>query len=147
MARIYTMTYSDKHIYAMFTAQHLLKNRLVKTFVDGGIKITPSHSTILFLLEKNDSQTMTDLSNVLHLDNSTVTGLVDRLEKMGFVLRTDHPLDRRKWRVSISKEGLGEIAKARVLINRINKEMESGFTSYEMDVFHKILSSFNAKFS
>jgi len=140
------MAYADKHIYVIFTAQHLLKNYLIKMFIDHGIKITPSHSTILFLLEIYNTQTMTDLGNILHLDNSTVTGLVDRLEKLGFVYRTDHPNDRRKWNVSISKEGLKEIAKAKVVINRINKKIETGLSKKEMEVFHKVLSSFNEKF-
>ncbi len=141
------MEFQDKHIYLIFTAQHLLKNYLITALKENGIRITPAHSTILFLLEKNGPQTMTDLSQGLHLDNSTITGLIDRLEKTGFVQRADHPHDRRKWRVSISKEGLDEIAKARTVIGRINKEIESGFSKEDLAVLHRILGSFTQKFT
>ncbi len=140
------MIYPDNNIYLVFTAQLLLKNYLIKTFIDQGIRITPSHSTILLFLEKNGPQTMTALSKILYVDNSTVTGLVDRLEKMNFVCRSDHPDDRRKWSVSISEEGRRENAKARTIINSINKEIESGFSENEIKAVNKVLSSFKNKF-
>jgi DNA-binding MarR family transcriptional regulator len=137
---------TEKNTYAIFTAQHLLKKRLIKNFIDQGIKITPSHSTILLQLEKNGPQTMTELSKILYVDNSTVTGLVDRLEKMKFVCRSDHPDDRRKWSISISGEGRRENERARAVISSINKEIESGFSENDMKVIHKVLSSFESKF-
>lgn len=140
------MVYPDNNIYLIFTAQLLLKNRLIKIFIDQGIKITPSHSTILLFLEKNGPQTMTALSKILYVDNSTVTGLVDRLEKMNFVYRNDHPDDRRKWSVSISEEGRRENAKARAVINSIDKDIESGFSEKEMEAVRNVLSSFKNKF-
>jgi DNA-binding MarR family transcriptional regulator len=140
------MKYDDKHIFTIFTAHHLLKNYLIKMLKDEGIRITPAHSTILFLLEKECPLTMTDLSNMLNLDNSTVTGLVDRLERSGFVYRSDYPDDRRKWGVSITKEGNDEIKKARLIIKRINSEIESGFSKDDMAALHRVLAGFNEKF-
>jgi DNA-binding MarR family transcriptional regulator len=147
MSRIVDMDFHDRHLYLIFTAQHLLKNYLIKTLKEEGIRITPAHTTILFLLEEDSPQTMTDLSQALHIDNSTVTGLIDRLEKSGFVRRTDHTSDRRKWSVSISSDGLGEIARARTVIRRINKEIESGFSKEDLAVLHRILGSYIEKFA
>jgi DNA-binding MarR family transcriptional regulator len=140
------MKFNDKHIYAIFTAHHLLKNYLIKTFKEEGIKITPAHSTILFLLEQSNPRTMTDLSQALNLDNSTVTGLIDRLERSGFVYRSDHPDDRRKWGVFITREGRDEIKRARLIINRINGKIEAGFSKDEMASLHRVLACFNEKF-
>jgi DNA-binding MarR family transcriptional regulator len=140
------MKNDDRHIYAIFTAQHLLKNYLIKMFKDEGVQITPSHSTILFILEQGGLQTMTDLSQALNLDNSTVTGLIDRLERSGFVHRREYPDDRRKWGVSITSEGREEIKKAGAVIKRINGMIESGFNRGEMDSLHRVLAAFNEKF-
>lgn len=142
-----SMDFTDKHIYAIFTAQHLLKNHLVKMLREKGVKITPAHATILFLLETTSPQTMSELSQVLHLDNSTVTGLIDRLEKSGFVARTAHPGDRRIWEISITPKGIKEIAKAREVINKVNKEIERGLTKDEIAALHTALGSFKDKFS
>ncbi len=138
---------NERHIYRILTAQHLLKNRLVQSFRENGVRITPSHSAILFMLEGGSPLTLSHLSDVLHLDNSTVTGLVDRLEGAGFVRRDADPDDRRKWRISITPNGVKEIEKARRVIKSVNERIEAGFTKVEMSTLHRILGSFEEKFS
>ncbi len=56
-----------------------------------------------------------ELGDLLVVDRSNVTGLLDRLEKAGWVRRTDHPDDRRVYRVSLTPEGRALWAKARPL--------------------------------
>jgi DNA-binding MarR family transcriptional regulator len=46
-----------------------------------------------------------ELSEVLVVDRSNVTGLLDRMEKAGWVLRADDPTDRRVYRVSLTAAG------------------------------------------
>jgi DNA-binding MarR family transcriptional regulator len=45
------------------------------------------------------------LGDVLVVDRSNVTGLVDRMEKAGWVRRADDPADRRVYRVSLTAAG------------------------------------------
>lgn len=46
-----------------------------------------------------------ELGDVLVVDRSNVTGLVDRMEKAGWVRRTDDPADRRVYRVTLTLAG------------------------------------------
>ena len=46
-----------------------------------------------------------ELSDVLVVDRSNITGLLDRMEKLGWVKRTDHPSDRRVYLVTLTAEG------------------------------------------
>lgn len=46
-----------------------------------------------------------ELSEVLVVDRSNVTGLLDRMEKAGWVKRTDDPDDRRVYRVVLTPAG------------------------------------------
>ncbi|MDN4164738.1 MarR family transcriptional regulator [Cytophagales bacterium LB-30] len=46
-----------------------------------------------------------DLSKQLHLNTSTVTGIIDRLEKKGLVARTPKPDDKRGILVVLTKAG------------------------------------------
>jgi DNA-binding MarR family transcriptional regulator len=46
-----------------------------------------------------------ELGDVLVVDRSNVTGLVDRMEKAGWVRRTDDPADRRVYRVTLTPAG------------------------------------------
>ena len=81
------MLKDDRLIYLVFTAQQKLRTYLKNAFSEAGVTITPAQSGILFLLKKKNGQTMSELTQVLSLDNSTLTGLVDRLERAGFVKR------------------------------------------------------------
>lgn len=46
-----------------------------------------------------------ELSDLLVVDRSNVTGLLDRMEKAGWVRRDDNPGDRRIYRVSLTVAG------------------------------------------
>lgn len=48
---------------------------------------------------------MADLSNTLGLEKSSLTGLVDRAEQRGYVVRHPDPTDRRAVRVSLTPTG------------------------------------------
>ena len=140
------MSKNDKLIYLISTAQHLLKIYLGNKFKQEGLKITPTHSTILFLLMKNGPMQMNDLSKELYIENSTVTGLIDRLEEKNFVTRTPVENDRRKWKISITQKGIYEIDKAKKIINNVNGKIGEGFTSEDIQSFQNILNSFFEKF-
>ncbi len=46
-----------------------------------------------------------ELGDLLVVDRSNVTGLVDRMEKAGWVRRSDDPSDRRVYRVMLTPSG------------------------------------------
>ncbi len=46
-----------------------------------------------------------ELSDVLVVDRSNITGLLDRMEQAGWVKRTDHPKDRRVYLVTLTERG------------------------------------------
>lgn len=46
-----------------------------------------------------------ELSERLVVDRSNVTGLLDRMERAGWVRRRDHPADRRAYRVVLTPSG------------------------------------------
>jgi DNA-binding MarR family transcriptional regulator len=140
------MPKNDRLIYLMSTAQHLLKNYMIVAFKRDGVKITPSHSTVLFSLLKNNSQSMNELGKTLHIENSTVTGLIDRLEKGEFVERTSDPTDRRKWNISITENGIREIKKASKTIKRINGIIKDGHPKEDIEAFKRVLNRFFDKF-
>jgi DNA-binding MarR family transcriptional regulator len=48
---------------------------------------------------------MAELSDRLHVEKSTLTGLVDRAERRGLVDRTSDPADRRALRVALTQTG------------------------------------------
>jgi len=96
---------------------------------------------------RNSPLSMNDLSKILHVENSTVTGLIDRLEKSNFVQRTPDFKDRRKWNVSITDNGIEEIERAGKIIKKINNKIEENNTKEDIEAFKRVLNSFFGKFN
>ena len=141
------MSDDDRFIYLVFTAQQRLRNYLKQALANGGTKITPAQAGILALLLEKNGRTMTELSHALSIDNSTITGLVDRLENAGFLQRQTKVEDRRISMIYITPKGDRETQKAIITLQQVNEEIKSGFSADEMETFKRILKSFFTKFN
>ncbi|MCX7791670.1 MAG: MarR family transcriptional regulator [Chloroflexaceae bacterium] len=67
--------------------------------------LSPSQFAVLLLLDGEAGWRLTDLSERLLVDKSTITRIVDRLESAGLVRREADPDDRRVQRVVLTGEG------------------------------------------
>ena len=71
---------------------------------------------LLGYLAKEDFLTMTDISKKMGHSTAAATGLVDRLEKLGYVQRLHAAEDRRKVMVQITRKGLELVTRLRDVI-------------------------------
>jgi DNA-binding MarR family transcriptional regulator len=74
-------------------------------------ELSPPSLIALRSLDPEDPLPMSELASCLHLDNSTVTGIVDRLEERGLVERRTAPHDRRVKMLVVTEEGTAVRAK------------------------------------
>lgn len=72
--------------------------------VGRGCDLTVSQAQLLCTLADR-SIGMAELSGLLGLERSSLTGLVDRAEQRGFVVRAADPTDRRAVRVTLTPVG------------------------------------------
>ncbi len=63
------------------------------------------YNVLNVLADAVDGLSQRELGDILVVDRSNITGLLDRLEKSGLVKRSDHPSDRRVYRVSLTPVG------------------------------------------
>lgn len=75
-------------------------------FVDAGKAndLTPQQAHLLCLLTDGPVG-MAELARVLHLEKSSLTGLVDRVERRGLARRVPDESDRRACRVELTRPG------------------------------------------
>ncbi|MBW9146061.1 MarR family transcriptional regulator [Clostridium sp. CM027] len=78
----------------------LFKHNMSKVLCDTGI--SAPQGMVLGLLSKKKKLKITELSNELCLSNSTVSGIIDRLEKQEMVVRERSDVDKRVVYVSMS---------------------------------------------
>ena len=98
--------------FIMFTQRSFLLN-LSKELNKGNVSF--AQFFLLGYLANENYLTMTDISKKMGHSTAAATGLVDRLEKLGYVQRLHASEDRRKVMVQITKKGIE-------LVERIREE-------------------------
>lgn len=85
------------------------ESRRVTKHVARGMGLTGPQITALKILEAVGDLSLTELSERMSARNSTITGIVDRMERDGLVVRERSQTDRRVVRIRATERGL-EIA-------------------------------------
>jgi DNA-binding MarR family transcriptional regulator len=83
-----------------FEVGKILKNCMRKNFEDAGI--TLPQSMVIGALYECGEMKITEISSKINLSNSTISGIVDRLEKQMLVVRTRSDVDRRVVHVKVT---------------------------------------------
>lgn len=85
----------------------LVAKRLTRLERDqiGGAELTPAQYSVLSLLWQRDGRQCNELSSACCCSPSTITGVVDTLEKKGLVTRQSNPLDRRSLLLRLTDAG------------------------------------------
>ena len=133
------MPAEDRFIFLISKVHQKLLTNLQKSFSESGIEVTPIQVMLLFFLQQNTGLSLTQISQGLMLENPTVTGLIDRLEKSGYVKRSDHPNDRRVYLVHLTEKGNKVAKKALPIVKKLNEQIKEGYSRAEIEDFKKVL--------
>lgn len=93
----------DRTLRVYGEAINLVEPLRVRFWHEHGLTI--AQIGLLFTLHETDRQPVGVLAEALHTRPATVTGLVTRLERAGYVHRGDDEMDRRVVRVAITPKG------------------------------------------
>ena len=110
--------------FIMFTQRNFLLN-LSKELNKGSVSY--AQFFLLGYLANENFLTMTDISKKMGHSTAAATGLVDRLEKLGYVQRLHASEDRRKVMVQITRKGID-------LVERIREDITSSLVSLMVDL-------------
>ena len=102
--------------------------------------ITPAQYLIIECLWVSDGMSPKLLGELLRFDSATLTGLIDRLERAGFVARERNPEDRRAIRVCLTKKGTEHKKELRALRWRANEEILREFPQEKRVLFKNALA-------
>lgn len=96
--------------------------------------ITGAQFNVLNILaDAPDGMSQRELGDKLLVDRSNVTGLLDRLEKSGWVRRADHPADRRVYLVNLTAAGRAVWAKANPLYLEVVAQVTGGLSGRQVE--------------
>ncbi|EGB17925.1 MarR family winged helix-turn-helix transcriptional regulator [[Clostridium] symbiosum] len=124
--------------FLLTTAQHTVFQYLSQRLAP--YDITPSQYGILNCLWINDGTCLPrQIAELLCLETSTVSGILDRMQKKDLIDRVINPENRREILVMITPKG--EALKAPVLkiIDEVNEEVLKDFSTKETEFIRKSL--------
>lgn len=97
--------------------------------------ITPGQYGVLRCLWENSACTPKEISQVLRLENSTVSGVLDRMEKKGLIKRELDSNDRRSIRVVLTPEGASMRDGVLEIIDDLNKQVLDVLSPEQREIF------------
>lgn len=101
--------------------------------------IATSHGDILSTLFKYKECTMTELSKSINKDRSTVTALINKLTKFGYVSSKKDPADNRSTIIYLTEKGKELEPNFQKISEKLYEKEYKEITDEEKEIFNKVL--------
>ncbi|MEW2114135.1 MarR family transcriptional regulator [Streptomyces sp. NPDC005474] len=116
----------------------LRSGQLFNTFLqESGLRLR--HYVVVRFLATSTGALQRELSTSLGYDPSAIVGLVDDLEKLGFVERRPSPDDRRSRIVALTADGRAFLRDTDEAGRRVTNELLDPLTPAERETLHTLL--------
>ncbi len=126
--------------YLLTTAQHSVFLKMTEKL--SAFEITPVQYAVLYCLWENDKRSPKEIAERLKLENSTISGILERMEKKELIKRSISKEDRRFIQVILTKKGASLKEDVLATVEQVNNEVLSIFSAEECDQLKKILRTF-----
>ena len=148
MTSNHIMNMETEHLIALVSAIRDKANRFISEQLKArGIKdIAPAHGGVFFHLFGNRELTMGEIARLIHRDKSTVTSLVEKLVRLGYIKREKDSVDHRVTKIKLTEKGaLLEADFAEISRSLLSKSY-GGLSDKEMAVIVELLARVNNNF-
>ena len=105
----------------------------------GAEGLVPSHGDILVCLYKNSKMTMKDIANCIHRTKPTVTVLVDKLEKLGYLKREVSDKDSRFTNIVLTQKGEDFQTTFEKISKDLNEMLYKNLSNKEVEILEELL--------
>jgi len=103
--------------------------------------IRPGMGHVLFALFEHDHLIIKDLVQRTSLAPSTLTGILDKMERAELVARVADPSDGRAFRIALTRRGRGLRERCMEALGRVSAVMEAGLSAVEIKQAKKALAA------
>ncbi|UJF33881.1 MarR family winged helix-turn-helix transcriptional regulator [Paenibacillus hexagrammi] len=120
---------------------------LVAEMTKRGIEgIATSHGDIIYALANHSRLTMAEISKVIHKDKSTVTALVDKLVRLGYVTKERDREDTRVVYVALTPKGIELQPMFESISEELLEQFYNNITDKEKEDLLTILKKIHSNF-
>ncbi len=118
-----------------------------RSFAEAGHDVTSEQWRILGCLWRRDGQRQQDLANVVHKDKTSITRIIDGMEKRDLVVRIPDKLDRRQKLIYLTDKGKRLREALMQIVQRISFKAQQGINPEHLDVFRDVLTTIHGNLS
>ena len=128
-------------ISLIYKIRDKVNKRLIAEMEFHGIEaIVTSHGDILYALDQKNRMTMAEIASVIRKDKSTVTSLVDKLVKLGYVSKERDTEDTRVIYVTLTREGQELMPIFHQISRELLEAFSVGITEEEKELLFSLLN-------
>ncbi len=109
-----------------------IQNRLARYEIS-----TPQVVVLLALCAEDDMEPAQIADRVL-IPRQTITSILDKLEAGGFVVRTDHPTDRRRKVIRLTESGFDKAFTIWGDLDAYETQIKEAFTEREIELYKRL---------
>ena len=125
--------------YVLGTTANALRNRLHHSFVEAGYDITAEQGIMLMNLWVRNGLNQQHLADITHRDKTSVTRLIDGLEKRDLVVRVSDKVDRRQNLLYLTSQGDALIKNLLTISEKVQRKAAHDITQEELETCKKVL--------
>jgi MarR family transcriptional regulator, 2-MHQ and catechol-resistance regulon repressor len=103
------------------------------------LNVSAAGGLVLGILRDHGQMPPSELGERLIVTRATVTGLLDSLERRGFVRRSANPADRRSLLVEITPAGLAVLKELRTIVHRNERDWLGALSDSELRTYIELL--------
>ena len=118
--------------YLLTTAQHSVFLKMTEKL--SVFDLTPVQYAVLYCLWENDKKSPKEIAERLKLENSTISGILERMEKKGLIKRMISKEDRRFIQIMLTEKGAALEEDVLAAVDKVNEEVMSVFSKEECAV-------------
>ncbi len=139
-SRFAKLTLQDCPLYVVTRASLVMTAAFKNSFSAAGLgKIRPAYIVVLWCLWEKQGVKMNELARCAGLEPSTMTGLLDRMERDELVCRRADPDDRRALKIYLTEAGAAMQDTCERLIDETLVVLFDGIDDRELDVTTDVL--------
>ena len=127
--------------YLIGRAGRALGTRLNRNFVEAGYDVTCEQWAVLVNLWKKNGQSQQDLAGTTCKDKTSMTRLLDNMEKRNLVVRIPNKEDRRQKFIYLTKKGRDLQEKLVKIVHQTLQEAQRNISVKDITLCKKVLTS------
>jgi MarR family transcriptional repressor of emrRAB len=130
---------SDSVLLALQRTTHRTLQALTVTLAD--LDVTASEINTLANLADGRSRNVRELAEDTGTRATTLTGVLDRLERRGYLTRELDPADRRSFRLALTAPGRAAARKVRAAVADLEAAALAGLSARQLAGYHAVVSA------